>query len=341
MSRSRARSRSRGYQRAMPFNPLHLGSSLALWLRADSGVTLGGTPLATGTAPPVVTIATTDGVNPYGFLSLRIEITTGGARGTALFRWSTDDGTTWQATGVATAATVALAGFNCTISFPAGAYTNDNVYRTTVGSWSDLSGNARHAAQATASKQPISSSVAGPNAKPAIVFDGSTSVLQVPSFAWGTATASIYTVEKTRTGAATGRFIFEFGATYATAAGLFGYYGAANQSWRGHGNTDAIARTSVYATNTWYSVTSTHDRSLATGEVVTLRTNGSSDRTVTFDGNNAGNFGTNAINIGARNNGASLWWDGSIAEIVICSTVLSSADNSRVEDYLRAKWAHY
>ena len=85
---------------------------------------------AAGTTPPTVTISGT----PSSLLaqSLRIEITTGGTRGTALFRWSLDGGTTWVASGVATAASVALGTSGITAAFATGTYATDNVYTATI-----------------------------------------------------------------------------------------------------------------------------------------------------------------------------------------------------------------
>lgn len=77
-----------------------------------------------GTTPPVVGITGT----PNGYHNLRVEITTGGARGTAVFKWSIDGGATYT-TGVTTAATVVLTGTGLTLTFATGTdYATDNVY---------------------------------------------------------------------------------------------------------------------------------------------------------------------------------------------------------------------
>lgn len=142
-----------------------------VWLRADQGITLGGTPLAFGSSPPAVTIS--------GALSqaigIQIEITTGGARGTALFKWSVNSGSSYVATGVTTAATVNLVTSGGTIvaAFPSATYTNDNVYKATVASWLDKSGTGRLASvvQATAAAQPVfQSAPSGYNGKPGLSF---------------------------------------------------------------------------------------------------------------------------------------------------------------------------
>src|SRR5258708_19444783 len=75
-------------------------------MREDLGVTLGGTPRASGTIPPAVTLTGT----LTGVPDLYLKIDGAGARGTATFRWSLDDGATFVATSVLTAATVTLRG---------------------------------------------------------------------------------------------------------------------------------------------------------------------------------------------------------------------------------------
>lgn len=57
-----------------------------------------------GTSPPVITLTGT----PAFPMDLKVDCTLDGARGTWEFRWSVDNGVTWEATGVVSAATVAL-----------------------------------------------------------------------------------------------------------------------------------------------------------------------------------------------------------------------------------------
>lgn len=78
-----------------------------------------------GTTPPVVTLTVG---TLTGYHNLRVEVTTGGARGTAVFRWSIDGGTTWTS-AVTTAATTVLAGTGITLNWATGTdYATDNVY---------------------------------------------------------------------------------------------------------------------------------------------------------------------------------------------------------------------
>jgi hypothetical protein len=84
-------------------------------------------PRALGTSPPLATLL---GAPALGCVEIRIEVTTGGAVGVALFRWSADGGLTWTGTGVAIAATVTLGTTGLSVAFdPLGTYATDNVYR--------------------------------------------------------------------------------------------------------------------------------------------------------------------------------------------------------------------
>jgi hypothetical protein len=126
---------------------------LLLWLRADVGVQYGATLRATGTSPPAVTISGT----PTAQAGLHIEIDSvagGTGLGQATFKWSTNNGTSYVATGVTTSASVALGTTGITASFAAGPYNVDNKWDITVAQWSDQSGNANHATQTTTANQP-------------------------------------------------------------------------------------------------------------------------------------------------------------------------------------------
>lgn len=83
----------------------------------DSNAASMGAVTETGTSPAM----TISGIPASTSYSLRVEVTTGGARGTAVIKWSTDGGTTYT-TGVLTAATVALGSTGLTLHFGAGTY---------------------------------------------------------------------------------------------------------------------------------------------------------------------------------------------------------------------------
>jgi len=94
-----------------------------------------------GTTPPAVTVTGTPASSAYKF---RVEITTGGAVGTAIFKWSSDGGTTYTTT-VTTASTAVLGSTGVTVHFPAGTYATNNIY--TFGA--QLSGTAARLATAS------------------------------------------------------------------------------------------------------------------------------------------------------------------------------------------------
>jgi hypothetical protein len=152
-------------------NPLLYAAQygLLLWLRADMGIQYGNTLRASGTSPPAVTITGT----PTALIGLHVEIDSvagGTGLGQATFKWSIDNGATYVATGVATAASVVLGSTGITAAFAAGPYNVDNKYDVTVAQWNDQSGNGNHAAQATAANQPkINVPTSG---TPQVLFNG-------------------------------------------------------------------------------------------------------------------------------------------------------------------------
>lgn len=81
---------------------------------------------SSGTTPPVVTLSGT----PAGYFDLVVNITTGGTRGTAVFKFSLDGGLTYPTaqTGITTAATYLMPGTGVTLNFATGTYNVDNVY---------------------------------------------------------------------------------------------------------------------------------------------------------------------------------------------------------------------
>ncbi|HEY6464090.1 MAG TPA: hypothetical protein VIY73_28170 [Polyangiaceae bacterium] len=82
--------------------------------------------VAAGTAPPAVTLV---GRPVLGALLMVLELTLAGTLGTAQFRWSSDGGTTWIASGVVTAASVSLGATGMQAQFAGvGEYSTDNVY---------------------------------------------------------------------------------------------------------------------------------------------------------------------------------------------------------------------
>jgi hypothetical protein len=122
------------------------GQGRPLFLDATQGqlTTVGGVPIiasdrapidfpnitATGTTPPAVTVS---GRTTLAVDRLRVEVTTGGARGTAVVRYSFDGGATYAQSAVLTAATVQVLTAQgdptgLTLNFATGTYATDNLY---------------------------------------------------------------------------------------------------------------------------------------------------------------------------------------------------------------------
>lgn len=97
---------------------------------------------AAGTTPPAVTITDAANGNTFAIDSIRVEITTGGARGTAQFRYSFDGGASWSESAVLTAATYVMkingASTGITLNFPTGTYATDNVYTSAAAKYSSV-----------------------------------------------------------------------------------------------------------------------------------------------------------------------------------------------------------
>lgn len=78
-----------------------------------------------GTTPPDLSLT---GRPVLGSMQIIIAITTGGDTGTAIFKWSSNNGVTYT-TGVTSASTVSLTGTGLTLNFPStGTFSTDNVY---------------------------------------------------------------------------------------------------------------------------------------------------------------------------------------------------------------------
>ena len=189
---------------------------LALWLRADLGVTaVAGPVTATGTTPPTVTLSGTPGAQtaaatPY----VELDCTTLGALGTSKYTVKVNGSVT--ATNVASASSgVALAGTNLTAGWAVGASATNDVYTANVvaSAWVDQSGSGHSVTQATAAKQPTylasDSTYAG---KSALSFASAASQV-MQSASWSLAQPSTVVVVANTDGAATQEVFTDFAST--------------------------------------------------------------------------------------------------------------------------------
>jgi hypothetical protein len=180
-----------------------------LWAFDPKIATMGATPLASGTTPPALTLSGTL-TTPYG---LRVEITTGGARGTALFRISLNNGTSFVASSQTTAATYTVTGTSVVLNFPTGTYATDNVYQATIATWPDMLGHGLNLTQATASKQPLYLAAGGPGGTPALQFDGVDDAMNTALDSTRSQPAQVWMVTKW-SGAATGTIFDGFNVNH-------------------------------------------------------------------------------------------------------------------------------
>ena len=140
---------------------------------------MGGTLEGTGTTPPAVTITTSSSLvsRTEGVL---VDMQAGGARGTATFTVSINNGTTLVEespgdTTFLTAATVAIPGTDLTLNFAVGTYNANNVYRAVCNPWLDKVGaypsSTNNYANSTQPTRPYIITL-GSLGAPCIRFDG-------------------------------------------------------------------------------------------------------------------------------------------------------------------------
>jgi hypothetical protein len=135
---------------AAPFVPTDITGNI-IWLDSTLGIALGGTMRAGGTTPPVVTISSSTSLTQS--TSLEFDMPVGGTLGVAQFRYKVNGGS--FSANTPTAAAVAIPGTDITAAFPAGTYSTNNTYKTTVATWADQNAATNDVAQATAASQPL------------------------------------------------------------------------------------------------------------------------------------------------------------------------------------------
>lgn len=209
-----------------------------------------------------------------------------------------------------------------------------------VSSWADQSGNGRNAAQATGTKQPLYK-VNIINGKPVLRFDSTDDCLTIPAVDFSsTAGLSLFVVTATIP-SATDRIIFETSANSSTSDGAILLYRQTDNkvqaNLHGSGVNNNTFITTATITSAATVISAVYDRALSTNET-TAWLNGATAGTRPNNADTTGNHGNFAINIGARNNGASVPFGGDIAEIILYNSALSAVNRLFVERYLGAKY---
>jgi len=209
-----------------------------------------------------------------------------------------------------------------------------------VAALADSGTAGRNLAQATAGKRPLFKTNIF-NGLPAILFDNTDDCLQTAALDLSAYDKMTYYAVFTAAAGAVA-IVSEFGADIV-AAGFSVHRDAANKVqllhydgsvYTGYLTTDLITTVPKLATITL-------DKSLSTNEP-TGYINGLIGGTRNYNQNSTGNFSSNLVlNVGSRNNGASLRLNGYIFEIVAFGAIHTAAQQTQMNNYLAAKWGLY
>lgn len=207
-----------------------------------------------------------------------------------------------------------------------------------VSQWNDKSTNAYNFTQATAANQPART-LSGQNSKTVLTF-ATNDFLANTTINWGASASSLFIVGKEDNTAGTGyQNIFTTGTG---ATGQWGYGVAANAPTDSNvlGVFDIgqnLARFASAMTNTNADVLCFTSVGISAGSVVAnLYKNG------TADANNPVTLTTTTSAAGAQLGAAAAASEpyyGTICEVIMYDSVLSTANRNKVEDYLKSKWA--
>jgi hypothetical protein len=217
---------------------------------------------------------------------------------------------------------------------------------TSVSTWADQSTNGLNATQSTSTKQP-SYSTSALNGKPAVSFNGTSQGMQTASSSAfsGTEQVTLFLVGNGSISSATmavelgpgppnqGALEFAFGTGFVNANKL-GF------ALDGGGASSEIGEISASSfTSGQNQVNCIYDRTAASpGDTVRYNRVAQTVTNAQAGTPPNNNFGSNNVNIGARNNGGSVWFSGVIGEVVVYSRALALSEITQVENYLASYW---
>lgn len=204
-----------------------------------------------------------------------------------------------------------------------------------VDAWTNK-GSGGNTAQSDSTKRPIFKTNLL-NGKPGVDFDGTNDCLQIASLALNTY-ISVFIVAKTTTAKP---FFVEHSVNTNTDDGFF-FYGTSNSPYM----VRRIAGNSYKGTAGWFGSAAAQAAvvidsiSSAPNPMGKVYLNGTlqADGAVAYGSSLSDSSVTDTLNIGARNNGASLAMDGDLHELIIYNAPLSQANREKVEGYLAWKW---
>jgi hypothetical protein len=224
----------------------------------------------------------------------------------------------------------------------------------TVARWEDKSGNARHATQATSLNQPLRKT-AYEGGRDSILFDGSNDALSLAAnLSIGTHTVFVVARNTATITAASSAQLLLSGGSYTapsitTSEWLFGsgsltgnltnerLWNIALADWVGFGEIWGYGKTNADISAAIIAVSS-----YSPGGTFVGKMNGSADYTSVssrgaFSSTNT-RHPTLLRGIANRFSNTSAHWSGTISEVVVVTSILSSGDIEKVEGYLAHKW---
>lgn len=204
-----------------------------------------------------------------------------------------------------------------------------------VSAWADKSGNGNNATQATAGLKPTTNTTTmnGRN-----VLDFSSNLIVTSSFLLSTV-QTVFIVFTSSSSAA--QILCEHGPNYNSNAGQIQYINNATSYASGYnrGATAAAngdAATLATRTSGAHQLTFQGGGSYAT--LLAWQDAGALTKTTIYNNTTGVSNLTAALNIGDRSGGAVAPLAGSLAEILVYNSSLSTANRQAVEAYLKSKW---
>jgi hypothetical protein len=211
-----------------------------------------------------------------------------------------------------------------------------------AGQWDDLSGNGRHATQATAANQPAI--VTGAlNGRQVRRFDGSNDSLAIADRALlrNLAGATVFAVATPSSVADGERYVFSASSSNLTL-NMFLFGTIANQFRYGGRRLAADAgdftNFGTVTNNTPYIMTAIQNWQSATKSAFISNGNTNNDTSFQTSGNSENANSALDLAIGKVATSNTSYWNGNIAEVLVFPTALSTENRRRIEGYLSSKY---
>lgn len=203
-----------------------------------------------------------------------------------------------------------------------------------IASWPDSSPNGSDAMQASSGKQPVYDTSDGP---PSAYFNGSKCLTVPLDMSDGDSVTVVAAIRKEVDTAA--RALLELSAT--TSGGNNGVFGLFAPIMVGNGSYQGRSGGTVIPSATATGYTAPHVAVITlkadiSSDILVLRVNGVEAATASGD-QGSGNYGNYTLNIGARNDGASLGFVGNLYGLIIHKGIADDRTLALYENWARSK----